>query len=118
MLLLPLPSWSRTDQPSHLLCADQLKDVLLWWAGGVADGANSGGGPPHIEGQAGILSCAPKDKTARVQAVLQKAEPSKTYTIHSSNWQGLRRTMPYAAAALLEELGGQGDGQAPALASG
>ena len=102
------------------LCADQLKEVLLWWGGGGAYGEISGGPPrgaPHIEGQAGILSCAPKDKTQWVQAVLRKAEPSKTYTIHSTNWQGLRRTMPYAATALLEELGGQGDGQAPASAS-
>ena len=85
--------------------------MLRWWGGGGEDGKIK---PPvpQIEGTSGKMSCAPKDKTQWITAVLDKAEPRNSYGPGHKAWARLRRTMPPAARALLQELEGAGDGAA------
>ena len=66
---------------------------------------------PLIEGLAGRLSTSNKAKVEWALAVLKQAEPGSTHRPGSDNWDRLRRTMPPAAWALLQELASQGDGQ-------
>jgi len=68
---------------------------------------------PRIAGTLGRLSCGPGDKAQWTKLVLDNVEPENSHVPGNSLWERLRRTMPPAARALLQELSGSGDGQPP-----
>ena len=76
---------------------------------------NGGAKPPapRVVGTLGKLKCGSGDKSKWTKVVLDRVEPKNSHAPGNNLWERLRRTMPPAAQALLQELGGVGDGQAP-----
>ena len=59
---------------------------------------------PVIVGLAGNMSFSKQAKSQWVMAVLDKVDANHGHTPGSSTWARLRRTMPHAALALLQQL--------------
>jgi hypothetical protein len=64
-------------------------------------------------GTLGKLNSGFGDTAKRTKVVLDRVEPKNSHAPGDKLWERLRRTMPPAARALLQELGDVGDGQPP-----
>ena len=91
--------------PCLLIPAGQLVAVLRWWGKGGEESGSGSRAAPTVEGLTGKMCFSNAAKSQWTMAVLDEAEPGHCHTPGSSKWERLRRTMPPAARALLQELG-------------